>query len=147
MSFFKQNSNAKRLNELTFTIQTVCHSNNNLEITIKSTKVNKVLVLDKNEVNNINSLKIKNLTILNYYTEILLIKKALDWIFSDTEPEYHKYISINILCNSVYCINTLREWMNIWYNNENQEIKTLKYFNNEIISIYDNLKKCKFSIN
>jgi hypothetical protein len=142
MSFFKQNSNAKRMNELTFSINTI-KANILSEINIRSTKVNKTLALDKNELNSLNILKTKNSTILNYYTEILLIKKALDWIFEDTETEYHKYISINISCCNIYCINTINEWLDLYYGSQDQ--KELKYFGKEIYTIYDNLKKCKSS--
>ena len=154
MSFFKQNSNAKRMNELSFNINTI-KANNLSDVSIKSSKVNKILSLDKNDLQALNILKTKNITILNYYSEVLLMKKALDWIFNDTETDYHKYISISINCCNIYCINTFREWINIWFgtesnngsNNESSESKVLNYFNKEIYSIFDNLKKCKYTVN
>jgi hypothetical protein len=147
MSFFKQNSNAKRMNELSFSLNTVKGSNIK-EIIVKSSKINKLISLDKADLQNISALKIKNSVINSYYSEILLVKKALEWLFNDTEDDYHKYISININCCNVYTINTLREWIDMWYSEEEKNVDNIKikYFNNEIYSIFTNLKKCKYSL-
>lgn len=143
MSFFKQNSNAKRMNELSFIITTdIAHD----EINIKSSKCDKTITLDHQDNTYLDLYSTGNIIINNYYKEILLIKKALEWMFNDTEEEYHKYININLNCDSVYAINALNEWIHKWYSTSEEE-KDERPFDNELYIIYTYTKKCKIIVN
>ena len=165
-NFFKQNSNAKILNNLSYSIDTssdnnVCNTiyndiNNindiNIYVCIHNNKgqspyKNKlILSLDENEINILKNTK--NIFYKNYYNDILLIKKAIDYIFSFNDSKYHKYININIKCSNIYTENALKEWIYNWFeiNPENQQ-KIEPLYKKELKKIYDTIKKCKVLIN
>jgi hypothetical protein len=171
MSFFKQNSNAKRMNELCFYVNSTINSssilsdinNSNIKsnkITVRSNKLFTTINLDDNDVSILRFSKINNSTILSYYTELLLIKKALEYIFTDTEDEYHKYINLTLNCCNIYTINVLKEWLVKWYGtkgeyNEDEnksnriieEATNILPFDHELFTVYSYIKKCKVVVN
>jgi hypothetical protein len=156
-NFFKQNSNAKILNNLSYSIDTSSnndtHTNNiNNYVCINNNKgqcpyKNKlILSLDENEINILNNTK--NIFYKNYYNDILLIKKAIDYIFSFNDSKYHKYININIKCSNIYTENALKEWIYDWFEiTPENEQKLDPLYKKELKNIYDTIKKCKVLIN
>jgi hypothetical protein len=149
MSFFKKNSNAKRMNELNFYLDVVTNEYNDVNIdfnsfdkfnyiNIKTNKVSNYIKLDQEEFTYLLS-SVNNSSILfNYYKEILLIKKALENIFNDTDKGYHRYINLNISCNNIYCVNFLNTWVNNWF--DKNEIQ--RPYHDDLKIIFNNLKKC-----
>jgi hypothetical protein len=136
MSFFKKNSNAKRITELSFNIKT-----NIIKkcVNIKNSKIDINLILSNEEINTLNN-NFNNDVINNYFIEILLCKKALDYVFTTNEEHYHKYINLTFNCTSIYCLNVIKEWLYIWYEkNSSEEIN--RPFNSVLEDIYTKIKK------
>lgn len=170
-NFFKQNSNAKILNNLSYSIDTSSNdstfsneSNNLRELSPINNYVcihnnkgqspyrNKlILSLDENEINLLNNTK--NIFYKNYYNDILLIKKAIEYIFSFNDSKYHKYININIKCSNIYTENALKEWIYDWFESDNktclnkENIGFEPIYKKELKNIYDTIKKCKVLVN
>jgi len=161
-NFFKQNSNAKILNNLSYSIDTSSndstHSNNlkdinslNHYVCIHNNKGqspyrNKlILTLDENEIDLLNNTK--NIFYKNYYNDILLIKKAIEYIFSFNDSKYHKYININIKCSNIYTENALKEWIYDWFELNKENIGLEPKYKKELKNIYDTIKKCKVLVN
>jgi len=170
-NFFKQNSNAKILNNLSYSIDSssndsiISKESNNLTelshinryVSIYNNKGqspyrNKlILSLDENEINILNNTK--NIFYKNYYNDILLIKKAIEYIFSFNDPKYHKYININIKCSNIYTENALKEWIYNWFESEinsslnKENLRVEPMYKNELKNIYDTIKKCKVLVN
>ena len=170
-NFFKQNSNAKILNNLSYSIDSssndsnISKESNNLSplsplnnyVCIYNNKGqspyrNKlILSLDENEINVLNNTK--NIFYKNYYNDILLIKKAIEYIFSFNDSKYHKYININIKCSNIYTENALKEWIYNWFELENnsllnkENIGVEPMYKKELKNIYDTIKKCKVFVN
>lgn len=152
MSFFKQNSNAKRMNDLSFNITTVSNVNSSgldsAEVIIRNSKISKTIGITEDDHIHLELVSTQNKIINNYYVEILLIKKALEWLFNDIEEEYHKYVNITVVCSNTYCINALNEWINMWYNTtEDEEEREERPFEHELYTIYNYSRKCKFTVN
>lgn len=137
MSFFKKNSNAKRITELSFNLKTNLIKK---EISIKSNKMDISLKLTNDDLLSSDYNNFDNEVLTSYFLEIFLIKKALDYIFTTTEEKYHKYINISFDCSSIYCLNVIKEWIYLWY--ENEHFKDLNRPCNTIINdIYTKIKK------
>jgi hypothetical protein len=139
-SFYKKGSNAKIMNNLSFTVVSfndhVVIKNNRSEI-----KIN--LSLDEKEMVN----KIKNDTYRSFYTNIILIKNGIEWVFTNTEEKFQKYICIKVKCSSIYAENALKEWMYNWFSTSKikDEINNLIY-TDDLYSIYNHFKKCKITV-
>jgi hypothetical protein len=143
-SFFKQGSNAKIMNNLCYYIKTY---NNMVEI--KNNKTKEEINLNEEEIGIINN--INHEFFKSYYEDLILVKKGLEYIFNQTEDKFHKYLNINIKCSNIYTENALKEWINIWFNEEskiinNFETEKIKY-NDELREIYKQFKKCRITIN
>ena len=177
-NFFKQNSNAKILNNLSYSIDSSSNDSNiskesdnlsqlsplNNYVCIYNNKGqspyrNKlILSLDENEINVLNNTK--NIFYKNYYNDILLIKKAIEYIFSFNDSKYHKYININIKCSNIYTENALKEWIYDWFevntkisNKDSSDVESSNriiiepIYKKELKNIYDTIKKCKVLVN
>jgi hypothetical protein len=178
-NFFKQNSNAKILNNLSYSIDTSSSNETSLITNYKEsnhlTSLNHyvciynnkgqspyrnklILSLDENEINILNNTK--NIFYKNYYNDILLIKKAIEYIFSFNDSKYHKYININIKCSNIYTENALKEWIYDWFevntkisNKNSSDVESSNriilepIYKKELKNIYDTIKKCKVLVN
>jgi len=139
-SFYKKGSNAKIMNNLNFSLI----SNEN-DLIIKNNKMENKLELTENEKMVLNG--IQNIVYRTFYSNIILIKNGIEWIFNNTEEKFHKYINIKIKCYSIYAENTLKEWMYIWFEQPNIKDENKLIYMDEIENIYNQFKKCKISIN
>jgi ribonuclease HI len=70
------------------------------------------IILDKNEQQFTISDKEVNTT--NNRMEMIAIIEGLNWIYSSVEQRYRKYINVVLYSDSVYCVNTIREWLDKW---------------------------------
>jgi ribonuclease HI len=70
------------------------------------------IILDKNEQQFTISGKEINTT--NNRMEMVAIIEGLNWIYSSVEQRYRKYINVILFSDSVYCVNTIREWLDKW---------------------------------
>ena len=50
----------------------------------------------------------------NNRMEMIAIIEGLNWIHSSVEQRYRKYINVVLYSDSVYCVNTIREWLDKW---------------------------------
>jgi len=54
---------------------------------------------------------------------LVAIIEGLNWIYNQVEQKYRKYIVVTLYCDNVYCVNILKEWLQIWIDTETLESK------------------------
>lgn len=128
MSFYKQNSFAKHINELTFIIK--LHNNT---ANIKNKNIKNVITGSNIQYSN-------NYMINQYVQEITLLDIAINKIFDSTENAFHKYINIKVQCQNVYTNNLLNEWF------QKNDSNNFKYYD-ILKNIHSNINKCKIEVN
>lgn len=78
------------------------------------------IILDKNEQQF--TISDKEINTTNNRMEMISIIEGLNWIYSSVEQRYRKYINVVLYSDSIYCVNTIREWLDKW--NEDNSIDT-----------------------
>lgn len=130
MAFYKQNSYAKHINELSFTVKI-----NNNSAHIKNKNLRKTI--------NGSSLSYsENPTINQYKQELSLIESCILTIFNEVKNDFHKYINIKIQCQNIYINNLLNEWILKWSNNNFLNIP----HSEKISNIFSYINKCKILV-
>lgn len=127
MSFYKQNSFAKHINELTFIIKLYNNTAN-----INNKNINNLIIGSNTKYSN-------NSIINQYAQEIALLNIAIDKIFVSTENAFHKYINIKVQCQNVYTNNLLSEWF------QKNDSNNFKYYD-ILKNIHSNINKCKIEV-
>jgi len=70
------------------------------------------IILDKNEQQFTISGKEENTT--NNRMEMTAIIEGLNWIYTSVDQKYRKYITITLFSDSIYCVNTIKDWIHKW---------------------------------
>jgi hypothetical protein len=130
MSFYKHNSYAKHINDLSFVIKT---SNNSVYIKNKKIKKNIQGKCDNHS---------QNPVINEYYQELNLIVNAIAKIFEDVDSNFHKYINIKFQCQNIYVNNLLSEWISKWATNDFINVPNCS----DISNIFSYINKCKIVV-
>ena len=70
------------------------------------------LIIDKNEKKTILSGKENEVT--KQIIEMFPIIEGLEWIYNTVETKKRKHINVTIFTDSPYCVNLLKEWLDMW---------------------------------
>jgi dihydroneopterin aldolase len=130
MAFYKKNSYAKHINELSFTIKI---NNNTAHIKNKNLK---------KTINGLPSFYSENKNINQYKQELYLIENCISTIFNEVKSDFHKYINIKIQCQNIYINNLLNEWILKWANTDFYNVPN----NDRISNIFSYINKCKILV-
>lgn len=95
----------KKIRELKYTVY--AHGNKEDNIGGWAT-----IILDKNEQKTVLSGKEEN--VKDNRIDMISIIEGLNWIYCSVEPKYRKYVTVNLNCDNVYCINIMKEWLDKW---------------------------------
>jgi hypothetical protein len=101
----------KRLRQLKFSIYSRTFENkNNSEICDYI-----IIITDRFDMKKIikGNINMKN----KEYCELYCILEGIKYIYNSVEQDYKKYIIIKMLSNNIFITNLLREWINIWSEN------------------------------
>lgn len=97
------------------------------------------IILNKHEQKTVLSGKEENLQNPNRI-DLIGIIEGLKWIYLSVEPKYRKYITVNLICDNVYCVNIVKEWIDKW--KDDIEVRPNNDLLKEIIEL-----KTKININ
>jgi ribonuclease HI len=70
------------------------------------------IILDKNEQKTV--ISDKEVDLKDNRIDLISIIEGLNWIYCSVEPKYRKYIVVSLNCDNVYCINIIKEWLDLW---------------------------------
>ena len=96
------------------------------------------IILDKNENQFTISGKDENTT--NNRMEMLAIIEGLNWIYSSVEQKYRKYITITLFSDSIYCVNTIKDWIRKWEKDESIETRPNSDLLKQLLEILNKVK-------
>ncbi len=94
------------------------------------------IILDKNEKQFTFSGKEENTT--SNRMEMVAIIEGLNWIYTSVKPEHRKYITVTMYSDSIYCVNTIKFWINNW---EKDRSLNTRPNSDLLIQLFDILKK------
>ena len=125
------------MNNLSYQIQSDSDT-----VKIKNNKSNFTLTLNDEELKILSNMN--NIFYKDYYKDILLVNKSLQFIFQHIDEKYHRYINLNIKCANIYTENALKEWIYKWFDSKENQPKIV--FKDELESIFNGFKKCKIHV-
>ncbi len=76
----------------------------------------------------------------NNRMELTAVIQGVQWIISEFDDETLKHVIVNVYSDSTYCVNLIREWLEMWKTNGGYKSRP----NSDLLEILDGLmKKCK----
>jgi ribonuclease HI len=96
------------------------------------------IIIDKNEKQFTISGKEENTT--NNRMEMVAIIEGLNWIYTSVDQKYRKYITITLFSDSVYCVNTIKDWIYRWEKDESIETRPNADLLKQLLDILNKVK-------
>ena len=76
----------------------------------------------------------------NNRMEMLAIIEGLNWIYASVDQKYRKYITITLFSDSIYCVNTIKDWIHRWEKDESIETRPNSDLLKQLLEILNKVK-------
>jgi ribonuclease HI len=96
------------------------------------------IIIDKNEKQFTISGKEENAT--NNRMEMVAIIEGLNWIHTSVDQKYRKYITITLFSDSIYCVNTIKDWIYRWEKDDSIETRPNSDLLKQLLNILNKVK-------
>ena len=68
------------------------------------------------------------------------IIEGLNWIYTSVDQKYRKYITITLYSDSIYCVNTIKDWIHKWENDKSIDSRPNSDLLKQLLEILNKVK-------